>query len=366
MSTAFPMEGIGFFVWKLQKCMVNGNLDAMMAALDRANAKWVCIKVANGTWDYNTIPEIGGDNGLRAKIEILQSEGFKVGGWPWVCTSNVASMNAQAGKIGERVRVLGLDFVQIDAEQNAKVNTFWKTSPDRKADAAEYVNSLRGAGIPLTMPVALCTYRFPSVHPQFPYKQFLDSESVRVGSPQVYWAESHNAGEQLERSIIEWEEYQQLDSIIPIGAAYNEKGWEPTTGEIRDFMGVVNNLNLHGVGFWVLDQAMYRPEWLDAIAGMPYIPPDPEPEPEPGMFYTCYITQDVNYRSTPKVEGNKNLLGTLRPLRVDYPVYQEITGMNGIDKWCRIGIRPGKSAWVARIWRSPVSSKIYEFLKFIE
>jgi len=278
MAELIKLTGKGFLVWKLTSVLP---ISRMITALKRADCSWVCIKVVNGLLKSNFNEEIGFDPGLKEVIQQLKDAGFKVGGWAFIFTSNIAKPGPQAALLGERVQKLDLDFVMIDVEENQNVGALWKTGSTRNQDAKIYVSQLRAGGVPLRMPALFCSYRFPYMHIELPYSAFLKSDSVNGIAQQLYWVDNDNPREQLIQSIEEYDDWGHLyEDMIPIGAAFGEHGWVVEPEQITEFVHAVKEFGLGGCGFWSLDKAINEPEWLDAIADgnsppLPPVPPDP-------------------------------------------------------------------------------------------
>ena len=255
----------------------------IVSALKQADADWVAIKIADGIVPYNVE---NGDKELKNVIDELKANGIQVGGWQFIYTSNRVKPGIQAAVAGERVQKLGLEFFMIDAEEVNTVGALWKTGKDRKRDAKIYTNQLRGAGIPLTMSVSLMSYRFPYLHKELPFSVFLKSGSVNTAAPQMYWMGSHNPAEQLEQCLAQYDDWDNMiTDYVPIGATFAKYPWESTVDDIKEFLTAVNYMkdeigfNIPAVGFWLLDQAIDKPEWLDAVASV-YSPPPVVGEPK--------------------------------------------------------------------------------------
>jgi hypothetical protein len=113
------------------------------------------------------------------------------------------------------------------------------------------------------IPIALSSYRYPSFHPQVPWKDFL--EKCDFNMPQVYWMQNHNPADQLMRSVREFQALVPFRPIIPTGAAFREDGWSPTVDDVVEFMDTARSLNLAGVNFWEWANCrLYLPKvWSD-------------------------------------------------------------------------------------------------------
>lgn len=274
------LTGLGFLIWKLQRVLP---LSRLVQTLQSVNAHWICLKLANGSGTYNQIDAAGqlvwDDDYLLEVIETLRVEipGLQVGGWQWIFTRGTENMSSQAERARERCAALGLDFWLIDAEENQSVGSYWKTSATRDQSAREYMTNIRDVPSP-----ALCSYRYPESHRELPWSEFINPSFIEYTAPQVYWIGSHNPRYQLTKCLQQYDAIRDLP-MIPIGAAFKEGGWTTTPAEIAEFTQACQDLNLPGWGYWVLDQAIDRPDWLAAMVN-DYIPPpnpDPEPEPEP-------------------------------------------------------------------------------------
>ena len=71
--------------------------------------------------------------------------------------------------------------------------------------------------------------------------------------PQVYWEQAHNPGEQLERSLAQFENLGYPLPMVPTGAAYGGSGWYPTSDDIVEFMDKAVELGMTGASFWSWD-----------------------------------------------------------------------------------------------------------------
>lgn len=127
-------------------------------------------------------------------------------------------------------------------------------------------------------PVALSSYRFPALHPELAWDKFLAISDIIM--PQVYWAGAHNAGQQLQRSVVEFTNLAPGKPIIPTGAAYYEHGWTAQPSETLEFLATAKALNLSACNLW---------EWWYAREGIP------------GMWQTIV---NFNYDNTPPPPSN--------------------------------------------------------------
>src|SRR5260370_23146140 len=92
-------------------------------------------------------------------------------------------------------------------------------------------------GLPAAMPVALSSYRFPSVHRDLPWAAFL--EHCDLSMPQVYWQGAHNAEAQLTRSVTELSNAKLVGNVrpaVPAASAYGSTAWITTPRDLSQFL----------------------------------------------------------------------------------------------------------------------------------
>jgi hypothetical protein len=230
------LQGKGFYIWKIKNCE-EGNADRIARQARKADLSHVLIKVANGIYSYNydwdkkidLVPPV---------VRALQAKGIQVWGWHYVFGKQPIS---EARIAIQRVTELGLDGYVIDAESEYKASG--------KASAArQFMRELRG-GLGTSTPIALSSYRYPSLHP-LPWNEFLSKCDYNM--PQVYWLKAHNPGDQLTRTLREFENprIKYRPPIIPTGAAFREHGWEPSLDEIIEFLDTARDLKLKAANFW--------------------------------------------------------------------------------------------------------------------
>lgn len=229
------LQGKGFFIWKIPSCE-KGDPQAIASLAGEAQLTHLLIKIADGIVSYNIYEGVDLVPPLARK---LRDAGIQVWGWHYVRGDNPVG---EASKAIERVQTLQLDGYVIDAEGPYKERG--------KAAAAKIFMSRLREGLP-NKPVALSSYRFPSYHPQLPWREFL--EGCDYVMPQVYWMFSPHAGEQLTRCVREYQSMTPQRPIIPTGAAFKERGWKPAPEEITDFLETAKRLNLPAVNLYSWD-----------------------------------------------------------------------------------------------------------------
>lgn len=260
MPSRFP-TGKGYFIWQLERCAGGdpGRLAAMAVA---AGLSWVAIKVHNAAALRNA---------ERAPhVAALRAAGVAVWGWGY-CYGVVPEKEARLAL--ERVRTFGLAGYIINAEVEYK-------APGMSTQALRFVNVLRAEG--QGVPIGLCTYRFPSLHPQFPWTVFLPACDFHM--PQVYWLEDndpHAPSRQLARSQAELLRLWDLP-FIPLGVASpNDAGtWRPRVVQLDDFDSAVRGAGLPGLGWWSWQHAERDSAVWAAIAAHPWGGSPPAPVPD--------------------------------------------------------------------------------------
>jgi hypothetical protein len=270
------MIGLGFLIWQLQRVLP---IESTIKTLKDIGAQWVSIKMLDYTFPWNLINEDGSKSAsseyLTYVISSFKNAGIEVGGWGFVYTTNVTG---QARAVKPIVSKYGLSHWLVDAEDVANIDAKWKRLPKDTVNALakEYMNNL---GLGSGFPVALCSYRYPSYHSQFPFSAFVNHSANTHIAAQVYWMFANNPGFQLKKMVNEYNTIRKLPHV-PIGASFAEHGWTVTADQIKEFVTVARDeLKLPAWGFWDLDEAIKRPDWLAAMAGLP--PPVLEPDPEP-------------------------------------------------------------------------------------
>jgi hypothetical protein len=246
--------GKGMLIWDLTSCC-NGNTDSLVTQSLLSGFSWISLKITNGILPFSpydhqsTYPAL-----LSRTTKALQGAGISV--WGWGYTYGVSDLYAQseATAVVEAMYTHTLDGFLIDAESEYK-------KPGAYNWAMHYMDILR-RDLPDT-PLGLCSYRFPSLHREFPWNAFVPRCDFHA--PQVYWEGSHTPGAQLERSIRELTAKRYLP-IIPIGAAYTTGTWSPTVADLDEFNAKALSVSLPGCGWWSWQHAEAIPEWWNAIS----------------------------------------------------------------------------------------------------
>jgi hypothetical protein len=300
------LQGIGYFTWILNRTE-GGNMTAVAAMARAAKFTHVLVKIADGMYTYNVDPTTGTDY-ARHLTTALKAQGIQVWGWHYIYGD---SPLAEANIAIRRVNQLNLDGYVINAEQE------YKRSGMRPA-ASRFMAQLRAA-LP-RLPVALSSYRYPSYHPELPWREFL--QDCDYAMPQVYWMNATNAGQQLQRSVREYQMMTPYRPIIATGAAFREHGWGPTVSQVVEFLDIARALNLSAVNFWEWFATRSRlPDIWDTISGYAW---DAGPSPED--IVDSYINA-LNSKNTNQV------LSLYAPDAVHVTSARTIQGTSGISAW---------------------------------
>ena len=236
------LEGKGFFTWKIPNCE-HGDAGQIAAHSKAAGLTHLVLKIADGTMIYNGT---WGDptDYTTPVVKALRAQGIKVWGWHYLYGDYP---NGEANVAIARIRQYDLDGYVMDVEKEYKAS-------GKKAAAKRFMTQVREACPNLT--IALSSFRYPSLHPQVPWTEFL--EHCDLNMPQVYWMKAHNPGDQLERCIKEFQNKHPSLPVVPTGAAFREFGWKPSDAEVLEFCNKAKELNLSALNFW---------EWSDARSG---------------------------------------------------------------------------------------------------
>ncbi|MEN8171620.1 MAG: phosphodiester glycosidase family protein [Chloroflexota bacterium] len=233
------LTGKGYFIENILDCE-GGDSQIIANQAKKADLSHVIIKVAHRANSSNIDKSLGVDYAQRT-IQTLKAAGIQTWGWQFISGDNPL---AEARKAIQRVEKLNLNGFVINAEDEYKMQ-------EKDAAASQYMTSLRTA-FP-NLPLALSSYRFPSYHPQIPWKEFLNKCDFNM--PKLFWVQSHNPFEQLARSVNEFESLKPYRPVIPTGGIFSTDKWQPSTHEILAFLEGAVELNLSAANFWLWDTA---------------------------------------------------------------------------------------------------------------
>jgi hypothetical protein len=302
-----PLLGKGFMIWKIPACE-GGSPNQIASEAKKAGLTHVLIKIADGIVAYN-INRTEKIDLVPPVIQALRGQGIKVWGWHYIYGANPIG---EARIAVRRVTELGLDGYVIDAEEEFKAAGSART-------ARIFMTELR-KGLP-NKPVALCSYRFPVYHPQFPWDAFL--EKCDYNMPQVYWEKAHNPGRHLERCMREFNNMKYVRPVMPTGPMYRTSAWAPTVEDIQEYLEKVRSLHLSSTNFftWDYKDTALRPLW-DTIAAFPW-----SPGPAPVKDLAEDYIDALNSRDPARVAG------LFRPDAVHITALQTAAGSAAIQDW---------------------------------
>lgn len=296
------MNGKGIFIWKA-KNSADGSVEEIVQACLMLGLRWAALKIGDAaSIEYASFAD------MRQAVTAFKAAGISVWGWHyvyggvWIGKDGVVHVGGpspvQEADFAKRwVQALGLDGYIIDAERE------WKISQQAKR-ATKFINALTGIGCP----VALSSYRFPSLHREFPWEKFLAGCDLHM--PQVYWGPGR-AVIDLDRSIQELSARRMLP-VVPTGRAYIGNGYpEPGPGkdELDAFLNRAVERGCPGASFWALDFLYLHnggQERSQAIADFKWgeQPPAPERTQPPAVLGKIRVTaQALNVRLAPSIQG---------------------------------------------------------------
>ena len=245
-------KGTGIFIWQVQECE-NGNAQQIVSRAQAAGLRHVLVKVTDGA---ETFPDSAHEGVTVAAINALQTAGLDVWGWGFVYGDDPIG---EANIAIQRINSLRLSGFAVDAEGQYR---------DKPAGTAtRYMNRLRAA-LP-DLPMALSSFRFPSIQGAYPFDEFL--AQCQIAMPQVYWV-AQSGGDpagQLERSYREYTDRWPSRIYIPTGAAYGEWQddgawwWTARPDQVTAFVGKARELGLPAINFWSWQHARFHSGNLD-------------------------------------------------------------------------------------------------------
>jgi hypothetical protein len=247
----------GMWIWKIKDCE-GGDALAIAAAAKQAGFTRVYLKVADGGYLFNVT---NGKDLCPDTVKVLHAAGLEVYGWQYFYGYPTYEIAAAV----KRIQTLMLDGYVLDAEAEFK-------TADGGNKAAQIVNGIRSA-CPNT-PLGFSSFRFPSLHPEFPWSAFLSL--CDFNAPQVYWEQAHNAGDQLRRCVAEFSGMKPLKPILAVGPTYKNNGWAPTVEETAEFIETAKTLKID-ISFFSWDECRRdTPQLWKTISNQGTTPPPPD------------------------------------------------------------------------------------------
>jgi hypothetical protein len=252
------LSGKGMYIWYAAICE-GGDLFAIRDRALELGLSRVELKIADGADLNKYVAQKWGDEVIGPLIDVLTDAGIDVWGWQYTYCHNPAREAEHA--IFRMRRFPKLKGFIIDAEHECKINS---------RNVELYAKTIR-AGI--KKPVGLTSYRYPSLHPELPWRKFFPY--VDFLAPQVYWEFSHNPTFQLNTCIKEYRSMGTSLPIYPIGSAYSrgaavnksnpKKYWEATVDDLNGFNTAAKNLNLPAISWWYWTSVVERQDYLKTI-----------------------------------------------------------------------------------------------------
>lgn len=257
-------QGKGILIWQLRAC-AGDNPPDLASRAKAAGFAWVAVKVQDGVRIYQ-------EERLAEAINALKSSSIDVWGWGYLYGADwrlSSQARAEAKITIQVIQQYQLSGFLIDVENPYK-------RKGARSWATVYMTTIR-----TTLPdiaLGLCSYRYPSYHPELPWYEFLSRCDFHA--PQVYWQDAHNPDTQLRRSVSELNGLRDLP-IIPIGAAYSEHGWTPTDTDLKEFADTAKDLHNPGIAWWSWQHAENDADRWSTISSIRW-----EPQTEPPVTLT--------------------------------------------------------------------------------
>ena len=301
------------YIWKLKRVE---DIAGLVWIAKEAKFGHVLIKIADGT-------DISEGN-ITDLVTMLHLEGIQAFGWQYIYTGSVGEADI-ASLLCQQYE---LDGFIVNAEKQ-----FDQAGMDEVA--RNYMIRLR-LGLGNDFVVGLSSYRYPSLHSDFPWRAFI--ERCDLVMPQVYWIGETDFGAPERNLAKTLSEHKTLFSALKIsrpivftGAAFSEHGWVATDNQVGEFLKRVDQLSvsetlvLPAVNFWEwwecrvenpsLWTIIHNYEWrylpvskfntwanamTDALRLLGYPIPDPPITivPEPEQFQVNFVNT-VNLRDKP-------------------------------------------------------------------
>jgi hypothetical protein len=240
-------------------------IDILVATLEASGFLTLYLKMANGY--YAWLPGTPEGRLLPKLISRAKTAGIRIAGWHYVYNDYP---NQEVTAATNVINAYLPDFWVIDAEGQAQ---------GKSSAAAVYTSGLRRNFSKI--PIGLCSYRYPSLHPQLPWAVYL--AECQFHAPQVYWvrrAADDPPARQLANSYAELRRLKMLP-VIPVGAAYQESAanlyWKPTAADMVNFDEACKTLELPGNSWFMLRDMFKFPYLWDATRAMLWSEPGTVP-----------------------------------------------------------------------------------------
>lgn len=325
------LSGKGYYIHYIPRI---GNLRQAAEEAQVAGISHVIVKVLDGTRRGNS-PGYPAEGNVWDGVDLvppLIQEFRRVGIEVWGFHA-VYGYAAEAAVALSTMDKLGLDGWVIDAESSMK---------GKHTAARRYMVDVRAN---TSLPLALSSYRYPSLHPELPWKEYLEN-GIDINMPQVYWEQAHNAAVQLNRSVLEFENlYAQLRiphvPIFPTGAAYSSGNWTVTDSDINSFMTEAKQLVaqkriMDGVNFWEWYWAKDKTRVWPTIGAFEWgtnpVPPPPNVPYAIGRGRVL-ATAGLSIRDFPARAGNYRGAWGVNATPYIFELYR----VNSNEEWAKVG-----------------------------
>lgn len=240
-ARAQPFAGRAMWVYEVPRT-AGGSPERLGAQARALGIQTLIVKAANGPalWAQFSVPYVAA----------LKAQGLRVCAYQRLLGRRPI---AEARTAAQAIRA-GADCFVIDAEAELE---------GRYAQARRYVATLRAA-VGSDFPVALTSFPYNDVHPDFPYSVFLAPGAATASLPQIYWKD---IGDTVDRSVARTYADNAVYGapIEPVGQLYGR----PKPAEIARLRRLAARHGAQGMSWWVWQQA--RPEGFAAVgrAGPP-------------------------------------------------------------------------------------------------
>lgn len=277
------LNGKGMVIWNIRNCE-GGNPSLIVSMAQTAGLKNIFIRIADGANDCNVDHNTKIDLAPPV-VSAFKKAGIHVWGWHYIYGYHPVE---EAQTAIRQVKELELSGYVINPEQEYKL-------AGRKEQASLFMDLVRKE---LKVPLALSSFRFPSFHPQLPWKTFLDKCDINM--PQVYWEKADNPGSQLQRSFREYEAVLSRP-MVPTGPLLKKDGWSAKPLEIIEFMDTAKQMGIQSVNFyaWDFGRTILQPLW-EAVSNYAWessldSPPSPSTTPaDTEMAYLLFKALNIH------------------------------------------------------------------------
>ena len=254
-------DGKGSFLWMSSRL---GDKQAAVEKMLEAGVQRIDIKISDGHLPFEIDRETGQDH-TAEMVPLLRAAGIHVTGWFYIYGYSAAYVQSEARMAIQRLKEFEIADCIINAEWQ-----FTRPLHDKYADY--FCRDLRAA-LP-DLYVGLSSYRFPTLHMDFPWGAFFPY--IDFHSPQVYWINADNPVGQLDRSMRELKALYDIP-FLPAGYGYGET----CAAEMNLFDAAVQERGLKGITWWEWYYIQDSPEFYEAFKSHNWGAAAPEPPPVP-------------------------------------------------------------------------------------